>query len=471
LRRRAFALAVVACLAAAAALAPTADAHGLAGRADLPIPVYLFGWGAAAVLVLSFAGLALLWPEPRLQEPTRRRLWRVARWIDPLCGAIGIFLFGMVVYSGLAGSSTATSNFTPTFVYVIFWVGLVPASVLFGDVFRAFNPWRALARATAFVAEWMNAKPLPAPLPYPRRLGRWPAVLGILAFAWLELVYSQQADPATLALLAIAYASLQLVGMALYGIERWSDRGDAFGVYFNLFSRLSVFERRHGLLHRRTPLAGVTGLELVPGTVALLAVMIGTTSFDGFSSTSTWQSIAPHLESFFGDVGAGRTLSNELAFTLGLAFMVGVIGGAYRVGIHGMHTVGDRFGSSVLRGRFVHSLVPIAVAYVIAHYFSLLVYQGQAIYALASDPLGHGSDLFGTAHRQIDYGVISSAGIWYVQVVALVAGHVAGLVLAHDRALAMYHRARDATRSQYWMLAVMIGFTSLGLWLLASLNG
>jgi hypothetical protein len=471
LRPRPFALAVAAFLAAAATLAPTADAHGLAGRADLPIPVYLFGWGAAVVLVLSFAGLALLWPEPRLQKPTRRKLWRVPRWVDPLCGAIGIFLFGLVVYSGLAGTSTATSNFTPTFVYVIFWVGLVPASVLFGDIFRAFNPWRALARATAFVAEWMNAKPLPAALPYPRRLGRWPAVLGILGFAWLELVYPQKADPATLALLAIAYASVQLVGMALYGIDRWSKRGDAFGVYFNLFSRLSIFERRDGVLHRRTPLAGVTALELVPGTVPLLAVMIGTTSFDGFSSTSTWQSISPHLESFFHDIGAGRTLSTEISFSLGLGFMVCLIGGAYRVGINGMQRVGDRFSSRLLRGRFVHSFVPIAVAYILAHYFSLLVYQGQAIYALASDPLGHGSNLFGTAHKQIDYGVISSAGIWYVQVAALVIGHVAGLVLAHDRALAMYHRARDATRSQYWMLAVMIGFTSLGLWLLASLNG
>jgi hypothetical protein len=464
-------VAAAAALAAAAMLAPSAQAHGLAARADLPIPVYLFGWGAAAVLVLSFAGLALLWPEPRLQEPRRRRGRRFPAWTDHVCGAIGVALFALVVYSGLAGSATATENFTPTFVYVVFWVGLVVLSVLFGDVFRALNPWRAVARFTVFAAEWMNAKPLPPPLPYPRRLGRWPAVLCILAFAWLELVYPERADPATLALLAIAYASIQLVGMALYGIDRWTDRGDGFAVYFNLFSRLSVLERRDGVLHRRSPLAGVTSLELVPGTVALLAVMIGTTSFDGFSSTSRWQDVAPDLESFFRDLGAGRTLATEIAFTLGLAFMVVLIGGAYRLGIRGMHRVGDRFGSRLLRGRFVHSLVPIALAYVMAHYFSLLVYQGQAMYGLISDPLGHGSNLFGTAHHQIDYGVISSSTIWYVQVAALVAGHVAGLVLAHDRALAMYHRSRDATRSQYWMLAVMIGFTSLGLWLLASLNG
>ncbi len=112
--------------------------------------------------------------------------------------------------------------------------------------------------------------------------------------------------------------------------------------------------------------------------------------------------------------------------------------------------------------------MPIALAYVVAHYFSLLAYQGQAVAYLASDPLGDGSDLLGTASASIDYSIIDANGIWYVQVGALVLGHVAGLVLAHDRALALYRNGRDATRSQYWMLAVMVGFTSLGLWLLSA---
>jgi hypothetical protein len=57
-----------------------------------------------------------------------------------------------------------------------------------------------------------------------------------------------------------------------------------------------------------------------------------------------------------------------------------------------------------------------------------------------------------------------------VQVVALVAGHVGGLTLAHDRALATYRSHEEAVRSQYWMLVVMVGFTSLGLWLLSAVN-
>jgi hypothetical protein len=148
--------------------------------------------------------------------------------------------------------------------------------------------------------------------------------------------------------------------------------------------------------------------------------------------------------------------------------MVCFVGALYRLGVAGMASIGGGHRSGELAQRFAHTLIPIALAYVVAHYFSLLAYQGQAMASLASDPLGDGSNLLGTASATIDYNVISATGIWYVQVAALVLGHVAGLTLAHDRALTVYRRVRDATRSQYWMLAVMVGFTSLGLWLLSA---
>ena len=208
----------------------------------------------------------------------------------------------------------------------------------------------------------------------------------------------------------------------------------------------------------------------MPGTVALLCVMIGTTSFDGFSQGDLWASsgaIAPTLQERFVNVGFSQETALQVTFTIGLLAMVGLISGLYRLGIAGMGTIGGHTADELSR-RFAHSLIPIALAYVVAHYFSLLAYQGQALAALASDPLGDGSDLFGTAGATIDYNVISATGIWYVQVAALVIGHVAGLTLAHDRALIVFRRVRDATRSQYWMLAVMVGFTSLGLWLLSA---
>jgi hypothetical protein len=457
----------VACVALAGP--DTASAHGLVGREDLPIPRWLFAWAAAVVLIVSFVGLAALWPKPRLEDPPpARRLLRLPAVVELLGGVLGIAAFAAVVYAGLAGTPTATANLAPTTIYVIFWVAIPVASFLFGDVFRLVSPWRAVARGVAWVARRVAGDGLPEPLPYPERLGRWPAAIGILVFAWVELVYANRDAPDQLAVMALAYAAAQLVGMSLFGIERWSRRADAFGVYFGLFARLSPLRWDDGRLELRRPLSGVAALDVVPGTVALLCVMIGTTSFDGFSNGPTWSSLAPHIQSFFASLGLSSEHALEAAFTVGLVGVVGVIGGFYRLGILGMRSVDRSRSADELARRFVGSLVPIALAYVIAHYFSLLAYQGQAVAYLASDPLGDGSNLIGTASRSIDYGVITATGIWYVQVAALVLGHAVGLALAHDRALVLYRSPRMALRSQYWMLAVMVAFTSLGLWLLSA---
>ncbi|HEY3188842.1 MAG TPA: fenitrothion hydrolase, partial [Solirubrobacteraceae bacterium] len=189
-RRRA-AIATVLAAIPIAALPDAAAAHGLVGKQDLPIPRWLFAWAAAVVLVVSFVGLAALWQRPRLEPPRERVIARVPGFLDPLCGLVGVALFGLVVYAGFDGSQTATNNLAPTFIYVLFWVGIPFASALFGDVFRAFNPWRALARFVAWaVRAALGRRSLPEALPYPDRLGRWPAALGILGFAWLELVYA-----------------------------------------------------------------------------------------------------------------------------------------------------------------------------------------------------------------------------------------------------------------------------------------
>ncbi|MDQ3850113.1 MAG: fenitrothion hydrolase [Actinomycetota bacterium] len=454
----------------AAALPDTALAHGFTGRQDLPIPKWLFGWGATVVLVASFVALAALWPQPRLEQPAERRLAAVPRILDPIAGAVGVALFAVGIFAGFAGSQTVTDNLLPTLLFVQFWVGLVPVSVLFGDVFMALNPWRAIARTAAWIGGKVSRDGLPAPLPYPERLGRWPAALGILIFAWIELAYTNRDDPSTLAVLGLAYAAVQLVGMSLYGVEPWTRRGDAFGVYFGLFARLAPLRWERGALYARRPLSGVTTLTVVPGTVALLCAMIGSTSFDGFSQGPAWSSLAPDVTRLFRDLGLPPATALETANTVGLVALVLVVAGLYGLGVSGMRWAGEKRDVTEVAQAFVHSLVPIALAYVIAHYFSFLAFNGQAAIYLASDPLGDGSNLLGTAGATIDYTWVGATGIWYVQVGALVLGHVAGLMLAHDRALVLFRSAGAATRSQYWMLAVMIAFTSLGLWLLSSIN-
>ncbi len=465
-------LLAAAALGATLALPAPAHAHGIAQRADLPIPEWLFAWGAALVLLISFAALALLWSTPRLESVRERALLRVPRAFAVLAGVLGVSAFAAVVWAGLAGTQTATANLAPTAVFVIFWVGVPFASVLAGDVFAALSPWRAVARATSWLANSLGSGGLPAPLPYPERLGRWPAVIGVLLFTWFELVSSSREDPGTLALLALAYAAIMLVGIALYGIEPWTRNADAFAVTFGLFALLAPLRWEDRRAHLRLPLAGAVAMPQVAGSVALVCVLIGTTSFDGFSQGSLWtgaDGLAERFTDAFGALGLGREAAVHAAYTAGLLGAVLIVAGLYRAGVAGMSTVpGSGLDSQALRRRFAHTLVPIALAYVAAHYFSLLLFQGQAMSYLVSDPLGEGSDFFGTAGSTIYYGVISATGIWYVQVGVLVTGHVAGLVLAHDRALTTWSRPRAATRSQYWMLAVMIAFTSLGLWLLSA---
>jgi hypothetical protein len=451
-----------------------AQAHGIVGKADLPIPVWLFSWAAAIVLVVSFVALSTLWRSPQLQEQGGRRLLRLPRAVGWLGSLLGLALFALVVYSGFAGAQVYSANFSVTFIYVIFWVGMPVVSVLLGDWFRALSPWRTTARLLWWLytrTRGGRGREATPPLKYPMWLGEWPAVASLIGFAWLELVYVSRDQPSLLAALSVGYCVVMVLGMLLFGVEQWGARADGFAVYFNLLARLSpVALGEDRVLRLRRPLSGVTDLPIRRGTVALLASIIGTTTFDGFSNGGIWRSIEPSFQSVFADLGFGATPAQELAYSVGLVLCVLLIAAIYRVGVLGVHSVSDAYDTGELSRTFVHTLAPIAFAYILAHYFSLLLWQGQAMSYLISDPLGNGSNLFGTSADEINYHVISYAAIWYVQVSALVAGHVGGLALAHDRSLVLYRDAQQAVRSQYWMLAVMVAFTSFGLWLLSAVG-
>ena len=264
-------------------------AHGLVGRADLPIPEALFAGAAALVLVLSFAALAALWSTPRLQEPRERRLVRLPVAVDVVLGLVGVATFAAVVYAGLAGTDSEQDNLAPNAVFVMLWVGVPFASLLFGDVFRLLSPWRAIGRAVGWVAARVSAGDPPEALPYPERLGRWPAVAGIVFFGVCELCWAGGREPQTLALLGLGYLVVALVGMSLYGVEPWTRNADPFGAYFSLFALLAPLARRDGVLLARVPGTGAVGLDPVPGTVALLLAAIGITAFDGASARAAVQ--------------------------------------------------------------------------------------------------------------------------------------------------------------------------------------
>jgi hypothetical protein len=458
-------------------------AHGLLiGRQDLPIPAWLFAWGASLVLIVSFVALSIAWRDSKFSSdrwrPVPEGLSRLltGRPAQIVTGAIGVLLLGMVVYAGLEGTDEPNLNFAVTFVFVTFWLGMVVLSILLGDVFRAFNPWRAIARTVGAVFRVAAGQPHSPPLRYPEQLGRWPAVVGILAFVWLELVYGARGydtlglEPSTVAVATLAYTAYTLIAMALFGVETWLGRGEAFSVYYGMFSQLAPLEVREGRLGIRRPLAAATRWARVPGSIAMVIATIASTTFDG-AQEGLLEGPIRDLFVSLADLGLGATTAFRASLMIFFALTLAGVAGIFWAGVRGMRTVRGSPALGSLGSSFAHTLIPIGVAYLAAHYFSLFVFAEQAQFTyLLSDPLGDGSDLFGTASSGIDYGLLGANTIWYVQVAALVTGHVTGLVLAHDRAITAYGDLDRAARSQRWMLLVMVAFTCLGLFLLSQAN-
>jgi hypothetical protein len=476
------AVAIPVVVAALISPAPAA-AHALVARRDLPIPTWLFAWAASLVLIVSFVVLSFAWRDAKLEDGRWRPVGeRLSRWIvNPvtgwLAGALGVFLLGVVLWTSLYGENAPATNFSLTFVYVTAWLGLVVLSVLFGNVFRALNPWRALARGWQAVIRLLAGQTPAAPLRYPERLGRWPAVVGLVAVVWLELVWGSSGFqavglyPRTLGHAVLFYTLYTFAGMGLFGIDTWLERGEVFSVYFGMFSQLGPLEVRDERLGLRRPLSGAAHWATLPGSVAMVLASIGTTTFDGAQEGplhSPIFSFAGHLT----DIGLGVTLAVRLSESFWMAASIAAVAALYLFGVRGMQTMRGSPGFRPLAISFGHTLIPIALAYLTAHYFSLVFFQEQAQFGyLLSDPLGNGWDLFGTATNQVNYGALSANAIWYVQVGALIAGHVTGLSMAHDRAITVYGDPKRAAASQRWMLLVMVGFTCLGLFLLSQANG
>jgi hypothetical protein len=471
-------------------------AHALVAREDLPIPAWLFAWGASIVLIVSFFALSVAWREPRFEEERWRPLGAgLSRALlgfpaQIVCGLAGVFLLGVAVYAGLRGTEAPDRNLAIVFVFVTAWLGFPVLSALLGDVFRPFNPWRAVGRTVGGLFTALAGQ-RPAHLAYPEALGRWPAAIGLLAFVWLEVVYGPGSDvsvglsPEVTAVAALVYSGYTLAMMALFGAEKWCERGEIFSVYFGMFAQLGSFSVREGRLGLRRPFSAATRWATVPGSAAVVIAAIATTSFDG-GLEGAFQGAAEDVFEWFLDVGFSRLAAFRLSDTIFMLLCFAGVWLIYLIGVRGMASVGDAPSIKRLRSGFAHTLIPIALAYLVAHYFSLFVFQEQAqLTYLLSDPLGAGNtDLFGTANRPldlglfqigkddggIDYTVVSATAVWYVQVGALVVGHVIGLTLAHDRAIAYWGDYRQAARSQYWMLAVMVAFTCFGLYLLSVAN-
>lgn len=440
--------------------------HGIGGRTDLPLPAWQLAWAAGFSVAISFVALGAFWERPHLAAAAKGRalltlIGPPARIFEAACRLVGLLLFGVVLYAAWWGNTNRAVNIAGDAFLIWFWVGLQFVSAVFGDVWRAFNPYFTIADTAAWVRSKVTQTPM-SPLDHGEAT-LWPATIAIFAYLWFELAYrslwfedpgKSAADPPSIAVFLTLYSIVMLAGAATRG-RGWVRTAEGFGVLFSKLAAMAIFhlddERR---LRVRPPLAGIATLAPTVGMVPFIIVVLGSTTFDGFTRSSLWFDIA-------GDrVGWGLTVTH----TIGLLAIVLIVGLAYVFAINMMASVTGE-PTEELSAAFGPSLVPIAAAYAVAHYFSLLVLDGQRMFIQISDPFGRGWDLFGTKDYAIDWLLVSPGTIAWVQTLAIAIGHVLAVAAAHDKAISRY--SHDvAVRSQYPMLGVMILYTVAGLFLL-----
>ena len=515
----------------AALLAHPSYAHGFGERYDLPVPLGYFVVGAGAAVALSFVvvGWFVRSAPGRFSYPRYnllRRRWARAALSSPLLLApiklASVFVLGLLIATGFFGSSDPLDNLAPSFIWIIWWIGMGFFVALVGNLWELVNPWKALFEGSEWVFTRLKlGRSLSLNEPYPEGWGMWPAAIIFFSFAWAENVYSDGDLPARIAIMIVAYSLLTLGGMVYFGKHQWLKHCEGFSVVFGFLSRFSPTEVRalnpdicaqcddlcrdqdgecincyqcfegldsSGML-QGSPSRGELiatedaklsrELNIRPFAVSLanpenittdmlvvVILLLSTVTFDGFGATSAWV----HVQNLSADVFSG--LNNQvfdsfvIADTLGLLLFPVAFWLVYRSFTHVMaRMVGNARGPLELARIFVYSLIPIALAYNIAHYMNLLLVSGQRIIPLASDPFGWGWDLFGTAGYEINIGIMGAKLLWFLSVGVIVLGHIAAVYVAHRISMRTFGDRMLAIKSQQPMLVLMVIYTMVSLWI------
>jgi hypothetical protein len=489
--------------------AESACAHGLGRRYDLPVPLELYLYAAGATVAVSFLLIAWFMRSTQQRHGYRRinlldyKLGRLLA--QPACGfawqLLGVWLLVMVVVTGLFGAQRTMGNFAPVFVWIIWWVGLAYVSALIGNLWVLVNPWRAsFSWAETLYRHLRPGRELSLHLPYPPAVGVWSSAILFLAFAWAELVYSGAAVPVNVAAMVLVYCVITWGGMFIFGRERWLRHGEVFSLVFAVLARFAPTELRVSqtthckncafeCLDRQgecincyecyeraedgarewslRPYAiGLLREETVSASMmAFVLLMLSTILFDGFMATAPWGELTMDLYPTLPNLGGNRL---ALIRTFGLItswvlFVVVYAGICWLISA----SSGRRLSAWQSAVCFIYTLVPIAIAYHLAHYLTYLLVQGQFIIPLLSDPFGYGWDLFGTRDYLPDIAIVGARFTWYASVITIVSGHVIAVYLAHAKAVQTIPDTRAARRSQYPMTVLMVVYTFCGLWVLA----
>ena len=497
--------------------AHTVYAHGFGERYDLPLPLGYFVFGGAAVVTLSFLIVAtMLRGESRQFDYPRLNLFRYPGIRAVLGGPVliplrlvAVLLLLLVIATGLFGSERPVANLAPTFIWVIWWVGMGFFVALLGNLWEVVNPWKAIYTGieSLYHRFWPNQE-LTLGYEYPQKWGIWPAVALFFIFSWTENAFGEGAtSPSSLAVLVVVYSIITLTGMFIFGKRPWLRHGEPFSVVFGFFSRFSITEVRvseaqacrecsnqecrlrpgecvdcyecfefaqQREFNLRPPALGLHRAGRVsPDVVVMVMFLLASVTFDGFSATPEWLAVQGFFITQFSQLNSAVLNGATIANTLGLigfplAFAGIYYGYSWLAGwATGGDTGGNKLGVGALMAAFVFTLLPIALAYNYAHFLGFLLIQGQLIITLASDPFGWGWDLFGTGSYLVNIQVVSARFVWFFSVVVIVLGHIFGVCLAHLRARELYPDQSLALRSQIPMLGLMVIYTVVSLWIIS----
>ncbi len=452
-------------------LSAAAWAHAFGDRYDLPAPLSYFVAGATATVALSFVVAISISRNTGLPHATAGRVVTLGPVLPALrdaARAISLLLLAVVMVAGWFGTRNPEANLAPTLVWIIGWVGLSLAVACIGNIWPALDPWRTVFDIGDAAARRCGvANGIALGWKYPRAFDAWPAVVLLLLFTWLEVIYLQASVPSRIAFMLLAWSALTLTGMVCFGRAAWQRNADVFAVYFATLGRFAPIgagpDARSLVLRPFGHALVATGAGSV-AMVAFVLAMLSTVLFDGMLSGQVW---------WLTQYAFNRWLPNLIDDKGYLLGAIGLI--ALWLIFLAAYLFTCRVTARLVRGctvraiacLFALTLVPIAVAYQIAHNLSNFLVQGQLLITLSSDPFGRGWDLFGTAQFYPNIGIIDARTTWYVAIGAIVAGHVIAIWLAHRIALCEFGDSRKAVIASIPLTVLMVIYTAVSLSVIA----
>ena len=460
---------------AVCALAAPASAHGFGQRYDLPLPLSLYLYGTAAVVVVTFVivGLFVRHTAEARHSPRLDLLGHAAGKIIAYPGVILLLklvaagLFVVTVMAGFIGDQNPYRNIAPTMVWIIVWVGVAYVSAFVGDLWALINPWGTIFDGAAWLYRWAGGREFLYRLPYPAVLGVWPAVVLLLVFSWIELVYPTPAVPKHIACFAAGYSVLTWTGMTLFGRETWMRHGEVFSVVFGTFARFAPTEARTGpeLILRPFGAGLLDGRSASSSMTAFVLLLLSTVLYDGLLNTPEWTILENAVGTLLGSLREFELIAVRSAGLV--AFWLLFLGAYTLIAAMMSAAVGGIRSPREIAQHFAFTLIPIAIGYHLAHYFVFLLVQGQYIIPLISDPFGWGWNLFGTAGYRVDIAIIGARFAWYTAVAAVLVAHMISIYLAHMVAMREFEPRRATLQSQVPLTALMVVFTFISLSILA----